>query len=127
MTERPRDYRSSRRVDVHYHAVFKTSSDAVECTVTQISEGGALFVTHRPVDIKTKGVFAIDIFSNEPEILIEGEVIYRLNEREGRDTLVYGARFVSLDARQKEDIARVLRYSTIRGRYTHKQTDTEVE
>jgi len=127
MTERPRDYRSSRRVDVHYHAVFKTPSDAIECTVTQISEGGVLFATHKPVDIKTKGVFAMDIFSNEPEMLIEGEVIYRLKERENRDTLVYGARFISLDAGQKENIARVLRYSTVRGRYTPKPTNTEVE
>ncbi len=120
MTEEPKNYRYSRRVDVHYHAVFKTPSDTIEGTVTQISEGGVLLVSHKPVDINTKGVFALSVFSNEADVVVEGEIIYRLKEREGRDTLAYGARFVALDARQKEDIARVLRYSAVRERYTQK-------
>jgi hypothetical protein len=127
MTEEPKNYRYSRRVDVNYHAVFKTPSDTIECTVTQISEGGVLLVSHKPVDINTKGVFALSVFSNEADVVIEGEIIYRLPQREGRDTLVYGARFVAPDARQKEDIARVLRYSAVRERYTHKPSSRKAD
>ena len=123
MSEKQENSRYSRRVDVHYTAALTTPSEAVECTVTQISEGGALFVSHKPVEIGTKGAFALSVFSNEPDVAVEAEVIYRLKEKESSGTFVYGARFIGLDSNKREDIARVLRYSTVRNRYAQKPSN----
>lgn len=123
MSEKQENSRYSRRVDVHYSAVFTTPSEAIECTVVQISEGGVLFVSHKPVEVGTNGRFSLSVFSNEPDVVVEAEVIYRLKERESHGTFVYGVRFTGLDSNQKEDIARVIRFSTVRGRYTPKPSN----
>lgn len=123
MSEKPENSRYSRRVDVHYSAVLTIPSEAIECTVAQVSEGGVLFISHKPVEIGTNGRFSMSVFSNEPDVVVEAEVIYRLKERESRGNFVYGARFTGLDSNQREDIARVLRFSTVRDRYTPKPSN----
>jgi len=124
MSEKQVDSRYSRRVPAHYGAVLKVPAGPIEGTVIQVSEGGVLFLSHKPVEIDTKAVLSMRVFANEPEVEFEGVLIYRLKEREAAGTFVYGVRFEGLDDLQKDEIARVLRYSAVKDRYASKPSET---
>lgn len=125
MTEDTRDSRTSRRVNVHYRAFFKTSSETLEGTISNISEGGVLFSSVKPLVIHSPGVFVLKVFSNEPEAMLKGEIIYRLTQKEGSGAREYGARFIESDSGQKELIARILRFSAVKERFLRRAASFE--
>lgn len=117
MSEEAAGSRESRRVNVNYPAVFKNGSGSVDGVIKQISSGGGLFVSSRPLDIRTTGIFTMRVFSGEPEIVFEGEVIYHMPVKDGQEVVEHGMRFILRDPAQADVIARVIRYATVKERY----------
>ena len=115
-----KNYRMSRRVPVYFPASFEFGSANGDGMVLQISDGGMLFCCPKEIDIRTKGVFNLKAFDNEPDVTLDGEVVHRLYEREPSNDeglIKYGVRFLDPEDTQREVISRVIRFATIRERY----------
>ena len=112
--------RMSRRVPVRLVVVIESAAVTVDGVVREISEGGMLLLCLSEFEVKTKGVFNLKVFDNEPDIVLEGELIYRRLEEE--DDLargfLYGVQFTGQGKSAKENIARVVRFVTVRERYS---------
>jgi hypothetical protein len=112
--------RMSRRVPVSFPAFIKLGTRSLEGIVRQISEGGMLFTCRAELEVNTKGVFSLKVFDDEPDIVIEGELLYRRlkEENDPEQELLYGVKFTDRDSSIREEIARVIRFATVRERYS---------
>ncbi len=112
--------RMSRRIPVSFPAFIKSGTETLEGIVRQISEGGMLFTCRVEFEVNAVGVFSLKVFDGEPDIVIEGELLYRRVEEEngqGQEFL-YGVKFTDRDNSIREEIARVIRFATVRERYS---------
>lgn len=112
--------RMSRRVPVRLVVVIESAAVTVDGVVREISEGGMLLACPSEFEVKTKGVFNLKVFDNEPDIVLEGELLYRRLEEEGDPArgFLYGVQFTEQGESAKENIARVVRFVTVRDRYS---------
>ncbi|OGQ51417.1 MAG: hypothetical protein A3J24_13005 [Deltaproteobacteria bacterium RIFCSPLOWO2_02_FULL_53_8] len=118
MEEVRHDVRQSKRFDVNFAAYFKDSSQRVDGSVTQISEGGAVIVTGAHLAVRAAGQLFINVFQGEPDVVIAGEVIYTLRKGvEGDMVYRHGIRFSDVDKTVKETLARVFMFVALRERY----------
>ncbi|MBI5885178.1 MAG: PilZ domain-containing protein [Deltaproteobacteria bacterium] len=108
--------RLSKRFHVDFTAYFNDGRERVDGVITQISEGGAIFVTGAKLAIRTPGILHIDVFSGESAVVINGEIIYALQSA-NKDAGRYGIRFSCADKEMKETLARVFMFVSVRERY----------
>lgn len=120
MTEEVKqDKRMSKRFDVDFLAYFKGGSERIDGSVTQMSEGGAVFATGAHIAVRTAGQLHINVFQGEPDVLITGEVIYALRKgADGNAAYRYGIKFSAADKAMKETLSRIFMFVTVRDRYT---------
>lgn len=124
--DKKKNYRMSRRVPVYFPAIFKSGDMDTEGMVVQVSQGGILFHCPEEIDVKSRGTFCLKAFPNEPDLDVEGEVVYRLYDREVENRggmIKYGICFLEPDNARKEVIDRIIRYATIRERYFNNDSD----
>jgi c-di-GMP-binding flagellar brake protein YcgR len=112
--------RMSRRLPVSFSAFIKSGTGTLEGVVRQISEGGMLFTCRAELEVDTRMLFSLKVFDDEPDIVIEGELLYRRVEKENDQgqELLYGVKFTDRDSSIREEIARVIRFATVRERYS---------
>jgi hypothetical protein len=112
--------RMSRRVPVRLIVMIESGALTVEGVVREISEGGMLFLCRSELEVKTRGVFNLKVFDDEPDIVLVGELIYRKLEKDGDPAqgFLYGVKFTDSDRSTIENIARVVRFVTVRERYS---------
>lgn len=112
--------RMSRRVPVRLIVVIESAAVTVDGVVREISEGGMLFLCLSEFEVKTKGVFNLKVFDNEPDIVLEGELLYRRLESEDDpgQGFLYGVQFTEQGESAKENIAKIVRFVTVRERYS---------
>ena len=112
--------RMSRRVPVRLLLMVESGALTVDGVVREISEGGMLFFCRSEFEVKTKGVFNLKVFDDEPDIVLEGELLYMRLEKEGDPAqgFLYGVKFTDSDRSIRENIARVVRFVTVRERYS---------
>lgn len=112
--------RMSRRLPVSFPAFVESGPETLEGVVRQISEGGMLFACSAELEVNTRGLFSLKVFDDEPDIVIEGELLYRRvgEENDQGQQLLYGVKFTDRDSSTREEIARVIRFATVRERYS---------
>jgi hypothetical protein len=114
--------RMSKRVKVNYAAVFKSDSSSVDGVIEQMSEGGLSFCSAAVLDTDSVGLFVFSAIDGEQSVSVRGELIYMLPGKQGREpgysTSQYGVRFVETTGEQYENIIRIVRFATVRQRYT---------
>ncbi len=112
--------RMSRRVPVRLLVNIKSGALMVEGVVREISEGGMLFFCRSEFEVNTEEIFNLKVFDNEPDIALRGKLLYRRLEKEGDPTqgFLYGVEFADADSAVKESISRVVRFVTVRERYS---------
>ncbi len=112
--------RMSRRVPVKLVVAIESNSVTVDGIVREISEGGMLLLCQSEFEVKTKGVFSLKVFDGEPDIALKGELLYRrLEDEDDPDQgFLYGVQFTEQGEQAKENIARVVRFVTVRDRYS---------
>ncbi len=112
--------RMSRRVPVRLIVMIESGALSVDGVVREISEGGMLFFCQSEFEVKTNGVFNLKVFDDEPDIVLEGELLYMRLEKEGDPDqgFLYGVKFTDSDSSIRENIARVVRFVTVRERYS---------
>lgn len=120
MTEEAmQDKRKNKRFDVNFTAYFKGDSGRIDGSITQMSEGGAVFVTGAHIAVRAAGLLNIYVFQSEPAIAVSGEVIYTLRKgAEGDFVYRYGIKFSDVDKAAKEALARVFMFVALRDRYS---------
>jgi len=110
--------RMNKRFHVDFTAYFKDGGGRADGAVKQISEGGAIFVTGAKLAIRTSGILHIDVFAGESAVVINGEIIYALQNGRAEDSACrYGIRFSCADKEMKETLARVFMFVSVRERY----------
>jgi hypothetical protein len=114
--------RMSRRVEVNYAAVFKSDSSNVDGVIEQMSEGGLSFCSAAVLDTDSVGLFVFSAIDGEPPVTVRGELVYMLPGLQGREpghaTSQYGVRFIETTGEQYENIIKIVRFATVRQRYT---------
>jgi len=109
--------RMSRRFYVDFTAYLNTGKERIDGVITQISEGGAIFVTDAKLPIRTAGLLHINVFEGESAVVIDGEIIYSLHNVHKNDACRYGVRFSCADKEMKEALSRVFVFVSLRDRY----------
>jgi c-di-GMP-binding flagellar brake protein YcgR len=112
--------RMSRRVPVRLLVNIESGASMIEGVVREISEGGMLFFCRSEFEVNTEEVFNLKVFDDEPDIELEGELLYRRLEKEGEPAqgFLYGVKFTDTDSAVKENISRIVRFVTVRERYS---------
>ncbi len=115
--------RMSKRVEVNYRAVFKSDSSKVDGVIEQMSEGGLSFCCSAVLDTDAVGLFVFNAIEGEPPVSVEGELVYMLPGKQNRQagvqtTSQYGVRFLETTGEQYENIIKIVRFATVRQRYS---------
>ncbi len=114
--------RMSKRVGVNYSAVFKSDSVSTEGVIDQMSEGGLSFCCSTELDTSAVGLFIFSAFEGEPPVSVQGELVYMLpgkkRGRAAKNNSQYGVRFLDNVGEQYESIIKIVRFATVRQRYS---------
>ncbi len=114
--------RMSKRVEVNYAAIFKSDSSSVDGVIEQMSEGGLSFCCSAVLDTESVGLFVFNAIEGEPPISVQGELVYMLPGKQGKEVgrtiSQYGVRFIETSGEQFENIAKIVRFATVRQRYS---------
>jgi len=111
-------FRMSARVFVNYSAQFKIDHTELAGEVLQVSEGGAIFISHERIGIGLAGAINIKVFDNEPDVLIKGTIIYEMSDNSRKKpSWKYGIRFTDIDGEKRDVISRVIMFSSMKNRY----------
>jgi hypothetical protein len=112
----------SKRVKVNYAAVFKSEASSVDGVIEQMSEGGLSFSCSAELDTDSTGLFVFNPIDGEPPVSVQGELVYMLPGEPGRQageaTSQYGVRFLDTTGEQYENIIKIVRFATVRQRYS---------
>ena len=90
--KRLRWWESKPRYQVNLSGVFETQESREQCSVLNISEGGALVKTHKSLELGS--AIELDISVLEQHISAKSKVVHKLPNTE----LIYGLQFIHTDA-----------------------------